>query len=429
VAFHTNISFYLNCANNMAIFTILFTVLALPVALFVWSASSLAANKAKAQSAGFPILVRWTTPINPLWLMTGSTIVKTCRALGIGTENFHRYYKFGWEANQRHLVHQETGPVFMLVTPGGNWLCVADAEVIQEVLHRRNEFTRNIEQMSVLNVYGSNISSTDGEDWQRHRKITAITFTENNNQLVWRQSLLQAKDMLKYWVEKQPIKTVNDDTKVFTLNVLAAALFNKVYPFEGATEPKSSQLEDQSYLYRDSLGRILANIIPIFIFGGEGLKAWWMPKSWKEAGEAVAVFRSYVSSLIEEERARLSHGTQNNQTLVASLVRACEQEKDEEKRAQRIKSGGSGRKTTLTEQEIISNLFVYAFAGNDTTAISLAHLLYDLAAHPESQNWIAEEIRHYLPDDDISRWDYSQCAKLKRCLAVVVSTDLAFTRD
>jgi cytochrome P450 len=154
-----------------------------------------------------------------------------------------------------------------------------------------------------------------------------------------------------------------------------------------------------------------------------------MPKSWKKASEAVVIFRSYVSSLIEEERTRLSQGTQNNQTLVASLVQACEQEKNEEERAQRMKSGGSGRKTTLTEQEIISNLFVYAFAGNDTTAISLAHLLYDVAAHPETQDWIAEEIRHYLPDNDISQWDYSSCAKLKRCLAVVVCTDLVFTSE
>lgn len=75
---------------------------------------------------------------------------------------------------------------------------------------------------------------------------------------------------------------------------------------------------------------------------------------------------------------------------------------------------------TLTEEEIISNVFVYAFAGNDTTAISLNHLLVHLAAFLETQEWIEEEICHYLPEDDTSQWAYKTFPKLKRCLAVVV---------
>jgi hypothetical protein len=104
--------------------TILLTLLAFPGAFILWSAKSFEANKAKAKTTGLPILVRWVSPINPFWLMFGSSVVRTCSALGIATENFRRYYPFGWEANERHHVHQELGSVFMLVTPGGNWCCV-----------------------------------------------------------------------------------------------------------------------------------------------------------------------------------------------------------------------------------------------------------------------------------------------------------------
>lgn len=79
------------------------------------------------------------------------------------------------------------------------------------------------------------------------------------------------------------------------------------------------------------------------------------------------------------------------------------------------------RKITLTEEEILSNLFVYAFAGNDTTAISLANLLVHLAANPETQEWISQEITYYLPEGSTSSWDYQSFAKLKRCGALVVS--------
>lgn len=86
-------------------------------------------------------------------------------------------------------------------------------------------------------------------------------------------------------------------------------------------------------------------------------------------------------------------------------------------------TGGIIRKahTPLTEEQIVSNMFVYAFAGNDTTAIVLHHILVNLAAHPETQTWLAEEIQHYLPDDDTSSWSYNTFPKLKRCQAVIVS--------
>lgn len=104
----------------------------------------------------------------------------------------------------------------MLVSPGGNWLCVSDSEVAYDVLRRRADFRRNFEQFAVLNVYGTNLSTTDDEEWQKHRKVTAITFTERNNELVWKESVSQATGMLQYWTERsvQPVKTFADDTKV-----------------------------------------------------------------------------------------------------------------------------------------------------------------------------------------------------------------------
>lgn len=392
---------------------VIVSLLALPGLLFVWSALSLQANKRKAQTTGLPLLIRWVTPTNPFWMMFGSSFVLKCRAWGIGTKFFYRFYAFGWEANERHIVHEELGPVFMLVSPAGNWLCVSDASVFTEVIHRRTDFRRSMEQFAVLNVYGKNLSTTDDDEWQKHRKVTAITFTERNNELVWQQSILQTQGMLEYWLRRQPVSTIAEDTKVFTLNVLAAAIFNKSYPYQGADESESvKEHQDDSYLYRDSLGKILASIIPIFICGEEGLKARWTPKSWKAAGTAIATFRSYVTRLIEEERTNLELDVQKNQHLVAALVRACEGDK--------AGSAQEMRNLTLSEQEIISNLFVYAFAGNDTTAIALHHLLIDLAASPETQEWIAEEIRYYLPESDPTTWTYKTFPKLKRCQAIVV---------
>lgn len=414
----------------MALLTITLTLLALPAALFVWTAQSLARNRAIAKATGLPVLVRWISPINPFWLLWGSSFVRLCRRLGIATENLKRIYSYGWEANERANIHVDHGDVLMVVHPGGMQLCVADAETSYEILQRRTDFRRNMEEMAVLNVYGKNLSTADDQEWQRHRKMTAVTFTEKNNELVWQQSLQQAKGMLDYWTQRadQPIRSTPQDTKIFTLNVLAAALFNKVYPYEGSGEENLDRhATDKSYQYRDSLNTILGSIIQIFIFGEEGLKSKWLPKTWNHAADAMATFRSYILDLMNEERAHIAAGRHNNSHLVARLVRACEEE-DPDADEPNGHGERSIKKMTLTEQEILSNLFVYAFAGNDTTAISLTNLLAQLSANPDTQDWMAEEIHHYLPDHNPETWKYETFAKLKRCGAVIVSTSAFSTQ-
>ena len=175
--------------------------------------------------------------------------------------------------------------------------------------------------------------------------------------------------------------------------------------------------DDKSYQYRDSLSTILSSIIQIFIFGEQGLQAWWLPKSWKEAGVAMSTFRFYILGLMNEERGYLSQGKTDHQHLVARLVRACEEEQPEKEET----AANESKVMTLTEEEIISNLFVYAFAGNDTTAIALTNLIIHLAANPNTQEWIAEEINFYLTNDVSDSWTYDNFIKLKRCAAVVVS--------
>lgn len=84
----------------------------------------------------------------------------------------------------------------MVVHPGGVELCVANAETIYETLQRRTDFRQNMEQMAVLNVYGKNMSTTDDQEWQQYRKMTGVTYTEKNNEVVWSRSLKQALGML-----------------------------------------------------------------------------------------------------------------------------------------------------------------------------------------------------------------------------------------
>ncbi|ATZ48994.1 hypothetical protein BCIN_04g02000 [Botrytis cinerea B05.10] len=427
MGFHTLLSLGTSSSYTVLLLTAAVTFLALPVGLVIWSAQTLASNRAKARAIGLPYLVGYVSPMNPIWLLYGSSIVRVCQRLGIASENFSRIYSHGWEANERAQIHVDYGDAFLVVHPAGIQLCVGDAKTIYDILTRRTDFRRNMEEMAVLNVYGRNLSTSDDAEWQAHRKMTTVAFAEKNNELVWEQSLAQAKGMLKYWTEqaKQPIRSTHLDTKNFSLNVLAAAMFNEIYPFESQEADKPNAHEnDKSYQYRDSLSTILTSIIQIFIFGEQGLKAWWTPQSFKNAAEAMNNFRSYIFSLMDKEKEHLARGESENKHLVARLVKA--REEGEELNADvstTDKTWDKGRKMSLTKKEILSNLFVYAFAGNDTTAITLTSLLIHLAANPDTQDWISEEINYHLPTDaGIESWKYETYFQLKRCRAVIFET-------
>jgi cytochrome P450 len=71
------------------------------------------------------------------------------------------------------------------VGPGGANLQIANAEIIAEVGHRWKDFSKQVENYQTMTVFGSNILSTEGSTWQRHRKITAPPFNERNSGYVF----------------------------------------------------------------------------------------------------------------------------------------------------------------------------------------------------------------------------------------------------
>lgn len=62
-----------------------------------------------------------------------------------GSGNFTRYNWRGWEFADKCSSHLEMGDVFMLVTPGRNWLYVCNAEILMEIFQRRTDFPRPLE--------------------------------------------------------------------------------------------------------------------------------------------------------------------------------------------------------------------------------------------------------------------------------------------
>ncbi|EOD45005.1 putative cytochrome p450 protein [Neofusicoccum parvum UCRNP2] len=394
---------------------LLLTVLLPPLGLLVSTIYSFVRNYALARKIGLPIVAVPISLDNLIWMLSARFVMPFVRRLPFGSGHFTRFGYVGWEFRDKSRVHQELGDAFTLVTPGTSWVYMCNADSIYDIIQRerRHDFSRPVEIMAMLDVFGPNISTVEGSDWQRQRKCTAATFNERNNRIVWAEALRQAREMRDYWTSRaaQGVSSAADDARTLALHVLLSAGFGKSYPFRSTTKADATGEHRGSLSYRESLALILENAILIVALGPKFLSSLTFPKRWARIGEATVAFKRYMAQALEEEKRLVDQGkprSDDGDNLLTSLVRASAESNPQQ--------GG------LTQDEVFGNMFVFNFAGHDTTAHSLAYSLLLLAAHPEIQDWVNEEIQHVLPEDDESAWSYDRFPRMNRSLAVLYET-------
>jgi cytochrome P450 len=235
---------------------------------------------------------------------------------------------------------------------------------------------------------------------------------------VWNESLSQAREMLQSWTgsAESGIPSMAKDTRTLSLNVLAATGFRRSYKFRSS----SQQGTDEARTYRDALQTVLDNAIFLMLVPPRLLLLPLLPKSWARIGKAAADFKQYMIHMLEEEASLLERGKTGTGSLMTSFVRALD---THEKEGVTVKSNAvQSPSKGLTVDEIFGNIFVINFAGHDTTANTLAFSMLLLAANPEVQDWVAEELQEAAKNGDSENWDYSVLfPELKRCRAVLVS--------
>ncbi|KAI1446563.1 cytochrome P450 [Annulohypoxylon stygium] len=396
----------------MASLVVLLTVTALLVGIALISICvRLLQNYWAARSMDVPIRIVLISPLNPFWALIDRKVLSIVRRLPFGNNSLTRYNWRGWEVEDRFQSHAEMGDIWVLVTPFKNWVYINDPDALMSVFRKGTQFPRPVFINEILDVFGPNISTAEGERWKTQRRIATHCFNEQNNNIVWSEAISLANDMLRYWTAKSAVISSADDLRTLSLHVLSRAGFGKSFKFVGHDERQSS---NPSSSYKESLQTVLENLVLILGLGTKFLANPWLPHKLRTVHEACVSFQKYMTTLYEEEKRAFAEGEVRDHNLMTSLVRASQ---DEAKT-----SDG------LTEREIYGNMFAFNFAGHDTTAHTFTFALYFLAAHPEVQDWLSEEIRAVLGDRPASEYDYrADFPRLKRCLAVMYETIRLYT--
>ncbi|RYO79713.1 hypothetical protein DL764_009994 [Monosporascus ibericus] len=269
-------------------------------------------------------------------------------------------------------------------------------------------------------IYGPSVFTVGLQDWPRHRNAVSRPFNEAIMKFVWDESLRQTQAMVQYWTSgsEAGITDMQENMRTLSLNVLAVTAFRESYDFRGSPHLEDDKAGTQSY--RDALFIVHKYAIHLMLIPYRFLTGPMTPRSLAKIGLAATSLKGFMMKMVTEEAAALSRGEPGSGGLITHLVRALDQ-----KTPQRTGSGDDVKKAGkggLSVDEILGNIFVINFAGHDTTAITLAFAVMLLAAHPEVQEWLHEEITTVTQRKPVEDWDYALFSRLKRCHAVFFET-------
>ncbi|KZV78423.1 cytochrome P450 [Exidia glandulosa HHB12029] len=134
----------------------------------------------------------------------------------------------------------------------------------------------------------------------------------------------------------------------------------------------------------------------------------------KKSDEAYGELQRYIKQMIAEARASgAAPGADAESSEAADLFRRLVDANDEEQGAR------------LTDDELLSNIYVFFLAGHETSAHTLTFAFALLALHPEVQDKLYDEAKRLWPEDSGEQWSTSKLPdynRLEYALAVFRET-------
>lgn len=260
--------------------------------------------------------------------------------------------------------------------------------------------------------FGENLTTVEGHDWQRHRKLTAPSFNESSSIYVWEESIRQGRAMLNLRHSDGAVTNkLEEDCRDIALHVLCHAGFNVQHEFGQGV---ANIPEGHTMSLRDSLMRVVRSMVIIYLIPLRVLLHAWAPKEWQVTGQSVLEFRKYMHDAVQDEREKIaSKQPQERDTFYGALVRAQSREAEADK--------SSSRRTGLDDSEVYGNVYIFNTAGHDTTANTLLFAFAILSLEPQWQDWVGEELQNC--DFIRNANDYEDMyPRLVRCRALMLET-------
>lgn len=321
------------------------------------------------------------------------------------------HFYFG---NIKHIEHLcfkvfAKEPLFKIVAGNTTYLYVNSIDVMKYILANPKLFPKPVELYKPIQVYGPNIVSLAGGDHHMlHRKTVMKAFTKQQFEFLVRVTNSCTDLMLNRLptntTDTKNSKTieVHRDFTDVTMAVVGMTNFGVdfgIFPPAQETN-ESSVASDFDSLTKQESAQFLASLnktnflgLILFQFVPQEYHSWF---PFSLINKDIMDTKSCIQHLIQKRRAK----GDNYLDLLSQLIKANDQDTDD----------------TLTDEELISNIFIFLLAGHETTAATMGYVLYELAKRPDIQAKCLEEIRTVLGDRDFTYADYHSMTYLTNVL-------------
>lgn len=277
-------------------------------------------------------------------------------------------------------------------------IVLGDAAAIKEVGSSRARFPKPVQQYASLALYGPNIVASEGEQWKKYRKIAAPAFSDRNNKLVWNETSRIVNGLFETVWDGRDVVTVDhclDITLPIALFVIGSAGFGKTLDWKEETVlPPGHKISFKEALHTVTTRIFLRLICPNWILN--------MTEKGRETRQGFEELGVYMSEMVKE---RLTSEKVERHDLFSSLLASNNHEFDA---------------STLTEEELVGNIFIFLVAGHETTAHTLCFAFALLALYPEEQETLYQHIKSVLPGD--RQPEYEDMSLLTQSMAVFYET-------
>ncbi|KAL5000911.1 cytochrome P450 monooxygenase [Aspergillus recurvatus] len=395
-------------------FSILSAIAALALGFSIYKFLSFLRFYNNARRTGFPIFVSPVFSKSIPWMILGPALQPVYKKY-LPNWIFERLEicAHGWEFRNKRAFHERLGNVFVLVTPDECSIYIAEPALAQSVLQRRIDFPQAPIVAKIMGFFGSNVLCANGDEWKRHRRMFAANLDERISSTVWTESTRQAQDMLKH-VLQHPGNQTLDGLKSIAMNVIGKAGFSQEEQWAPGLRSQLGNQTTGKPAYFETMSLVSQMLLEAAFLPPKFMKAPIMPRALQLLGFHMERTPGYVQEVLDEERRATEKEQEKRSGRRNNFLSLLLQLSDEERRS------GQGQ-FSLTDDEISGSLFVFTAAGYETTANTMSCTVTLLAAYPEWQDWIREELQT-LPDDP-STWRYEEIyPRCRRTLAVMYET-------
>jgi cytochrome P450 len=289
------------------------------------------------------------------------------------------------------------GPILRVDIGPRRIIAISDANAINKILRARPEgFRRWTDQRAIMEEMAPpGVFAAEGADWKRQRRLVVTALNTNRLQryfAVIHTSGMRLHRRLEQAAQGRLTLNIIDELTSYTVDVTSALAFGHDL---NTLERRDSELQAHIQRVMKMTSRRLAAPVPYW--------RWIRLPADRALDRSLAAMHHAVGEFVQAGRTRMAARPElyeHPENLLEAMLAA------------------QATDGTLTDQDILGNVFTLLLAGEDTTAHTLGWTVWLLASRPDVQARLADEARDVLGEEPFPA-DYPAVDRLTYAEAVL----------